>query len=295
MVKIYSLTHPSSTRLYIGKTVQTLGNRLSGHMREARQSEAHNRRLNWIRSLVKNGLKPIISLIVEVYDDKWIEEEKYHIALGWKEHPNDMLNDPRFIGGDGSPAGIKHSKESVLKRSGENAPQSKITYIIANEIREKYSTGNYKHFDLSKEYNISKTMIGNIIRNEYWIDTENKYEQKLFGRKLDNKQLEEIASRINSGEYIKDLAKEFGISRNNLWSNLNGKINGTIRLEYKTNASINNLKPRKIKLNDEYKSEVIIKYSNNDISERNLAKEYKVSRTCIANILKEYKRKRSVS
>ncbi len=305
MVKIYTLTHPTSTRIYIGKTISPLYRRLSGHLGEARGSAAITKKLNWIRGLIKGNLKPIITQITEVDDADWESAEKFYIALAWQLFPDGILNDAKYPGGDKGPVGHRNPKDLVVQRAskrrslsqdtleeiaekinngsfvkdmakeygvnrstihrglsgiqmtglnvttkrnchtGESAYQSKITLAIANEIRERYSTGKYRHCDLAKEYGVCKTMIGNVIRGQHWIDDSRKIEVKLWGRKLSNEQLQTIASRITEGELIKDLAKEYDVSTRLIWSNLKGNINGTEKIEYKSTASLDNLKYRR--------------------------------------------------
>ena len=45
---------------------------------------------------------------------------------------------------------------------------SKITYDKAEEIREKYSTGNYTYQELGEMYDLSYSMIGYIVRLDSW-------------------------------------------------------------------------------------------------------------------------------
>ena len=52
--------------------------------------------------------------------------------------------------------------------SGENNPNSKLTYEIANEIRERYSKGNITYKEIALEYNINKGYVGYIINYKVW-------------------------------------------------------------------------------------------------------------------------------
>lgn len=63
--KIYSLIDPRTGVVrYIGKTDNTK-RRLRVHLAEAKHSNGHNHRLNWIRSLLSENLVPIL-IILEV-------------------------------------------------------------------------------------------------------------------------------------------------------------------------------------------------------------------------------------
>ena len=73
MVKIYSLNDPDTLEIkYIGKTVQKLEKRLSGHITKAK----YNRTTHcscWIYKLLLKGKRPKIQLIEECLENIWIE------------------------------------------------------------------------------------------------------------------------------------------------------------------------------------------------------------------------------
>lgn len=65
---IYTLEHPITNEIvYVGKTITSLSNRLSGHMID---SKRYNRKIsNWIKKLSKENLKPIIKEL-DICDEK---------------------------------------------------------------------------------------------------------------------------------------------------------------------------------------------------------------------------------
>lgn len=73
---------PRSGRVrYVGKTVATLPRRLNGHLSEARRSPYSNRRLNWLRSLIRRNLRPAMRLLQTVPpDEDWAAAEQFWIA-----------------------------------------------------------------------------------------------------------------------------------------------------------------------------------------------------------------------
>jgi len=76
MIKIYILIDPITYDIrYVGKTKYSLNDRLCKHL----ITREKNHRANWIKSLIKKGLKPIIKLIEEVQESEWISSEKYWI------------------------------------------------------------------------------------------------------------------------------------------------------------------------------------------------------------------------
>lgn len=61
----------------------------------------------------------------------------------------------------------KTRKESKVA-SGENNPSAKLTWILANEIREKYKTGNFTKSGLAKEYGVSRSAVRLLLINKTW-------------------------------------------------------------------------------------------------------------------------------
>jgi group I intron endonuclease len=111
-IKIYCLIDPITNEIrYIGKTKNSLTKRLYEHLTK-RNLKPNTHKNNWIKQLLSNKLKPIISLI-ELTDDKnWIEREIYHIKT-LKEKGIKLTNTTE--GGDGA-LGTKQTIESKEKR-----------------------------------------------------------------------------------------------------------------------------------------------------------------------------------
>lgn len=51
---------------------------------------------------------------------------------------------------------------------GTTSPNVKLTNESVREIRHKYTNGGVRYKDLAKEYNVSKTLIANIIHRRAW-------------------------------------------------------------------------------------------------------------------------------
>ena len=60
--------------------------------------------------------------------------------------------------------------EVRAKRSGENAPNVKLTWKLVNDIREKYTSNNVTVTELAREYCnfVSYSTISAIINNRLW-------------------------------------------------------------------------------------------------------------------------------
>lgn len=131
IVNIYELRDPTDIECnirYIGITSQSLRFRLHKHINEAKKRKNKTYKNNWIYSLLRNGIKPTIHLIEQVFDWNYAcEVEKYYIKE-FKEQGYKLTNGT--IGGDGV-AGItfimtEETKEKIrktltgYKRTNEN-------------------------------------------------------------------------------------------------------------------------------------------------------------------------------
>lgn len=72
-INIYCLYEPHTCKIrYIGRTKNKLSKRLATHICKAKKHNLNSHKENWIRSLLKNGIKPKIKLLVEL-DVTWTE------------------------------------------------------------------------------------------------------------------------------------------------------------------------------------------------------------------------------
>lgn len=142
---IYALQDPITLEIrYIGKS-NNPKQRLKAHCNPARFTSTH--KFNWIQSLRKKGLKPIMIVVDEVSIDEWHYWERYWIEQ-MAQWGFNLVNTTR--GGDGLTQGNqtsfkkghsvwlgkKHSKESRNKMSinnhwiGKQTPNSKIVHQL---------------------------------------------------------------------------------------------------------------------------------------------------------------------
>lgn len=78
--KIYVLKCPDTNEIrYVGKTIESLNKRLSGHITKARYNRSTHVSC-WIYGLLQENKLPIIKLIELVKDELWEEREQYWIA-----------------------------------------------------------------------------------------------------------------------------------------------------------------------------------------------------------------------
>lgn len=75
MIYIYTLSHPLTNEVrYVGKTIN-LKRRYKQHLYDKRGKH----KVNWIQSLKRDGLKPVLTVIEECTEN-WQEREKYWIT-----------------------------------------------------------------------------------------------------------------------------------------------------------------------------------------------------------------------
>jgi len=137
MVKIYYLIdprYPNEIR-YVGKTIKKLSTRLSIHLSPSSLIEKTHKN-NWIKSLLNDSIKPIITLIEEVDDDKWIEREMYWINY-YKSNGFNITNSTDGGEGMNNPTEETRKKLSYASK-GENNPNfgKKRTKEINDKINE---------------------------------------------------------------------------------------------------------------------------------------------------------------
>lgn len=156
MVKIYKLIDPETFEVkYVGKTIQPLKKRLSGHISKSKNSRTAHVNC-WIYSLLLKGKKPKIELIEEVIN--WKEREQYWISY----FPN-LCN--HSLGGESGTLGYKmtdvHKRKISKSLKGRKRPQyvrDKISQghkgkKVSQETREKlriYNTGRKQSIEVRK-------------------------------------------------------------------------------------------------------------------------------------------------
>jgi len=69
-VFIYCLSDGSGNIRYIGKTKKYLKQRLYSHIKECNTTRKSHK-INWIKSLLNKGVRPIIEVIDEVPEEDW--------------------------------------------------------------------------------------------------------------------------------------------------------------------------------------------------------------------------------
>ena len=199
-VTIYSLHNPLTNELrYVGKTTAPLRKRLANHVHAARKYRHYT--ASWIKSLLEQGVRPVIREI-EVVDLEFGSERERHWIAYYRASGARLTN--LTDGGDGQAPGFRHSAEvrarcgnasrqawldpeyrqrvtsklrgrertaehrqaiSVAKR-GSGHHKAKFTDDQVREIREL--TGIIKQSEIAERFGVSPSTIRDIQKGRTW-------------------------------------------------------------------------------------------------------------------------------
>jgi hypothetical protein len=167
LVKIYKLIHPTTKEIrYVGKTVQSLKKRLSGHITASKKEGKKNHCQSWIYSLLSQNLKPEIILIEECNTNIWEEREKY-----WIKYHKNLTN---LHEGGNSASGHKLSDEHKQNVSsalrGKKRPdevKQKISAWHKGKVLSQSTKDKLRQCNLGKNQSLEqrlKTSYGGILQ-----------------------------------------------------------------------------------------------------------------------------------
>jgi hypothetical protein len=152
---IYTLTDPITNNIrYIGITSKTLKIRLSGH---CAQKKTNKRKVNWIKNLKKNNLKPIIMELdsFETYEEA-LYFEQYWISQ-FKIWGFNLLN--LTIGGEGAQGWIP--TEEYKKNKSIAYSQPVIQYDLNGNFLKIWSS----QLEAAKFYNVRSSALGHALKD----------------------------------------------------------------------------------------------------------------------------------
>lgn len=166
-IKIYCLYEPHTCKIrYVGRTKSDLKKRLREHISKAKNNYSNSHKENWIRFLLKNGIKPKIKLLVEL-DCNWLESHIFEKTIIQKH----LLRHKLVNGDDRGPGNLSKNidvfteKERIRKLKVHfNKEENKNNFY--NPIYCYDSSGKFfKDFKsvrfASEEFGVSKTKISN--------------------------------------------------------------------------------------------------------------------------------------
>jgi hypothetical protein len=206
LCKIYTLSHPLTNEVrYIGKTVESLSKRLGKHIVDSRKR--NHRCANWIKSITKLNLKPIIEEVDQVPENICSETEIYWIAQ-FKAWDFRLIN--HTIGGEGT-TGYKYTEAQKLNLSIKlkgntnrlGIPHTNETKLLISSICK-----GVKHSEEERKAK-SIRMLNHYVSKE----TKNKISEKRKGklsnkaRSIINVKTSEIWNSIESAAISNNLEK----------------------------------------------------------------------------------------
>lgn len=140
-VIIYTLSDPDTLEIkYIGKTSKSIEKRLQGHIDDAKYRKKLNKRLSWVKSLIKKGKTPIIEQL-DIVNEKYANSAEIYWISQFKTWGFTLKNDTE--GGDG----IFMSKEIREKISVncKNKKRSQATKDKMSLSKKGKRTGKESH------------------------------------------------------------------------------------------------------------------------------------------------------
>lgn len=218
---IYGLIDPRDKKIkYIGKTINP-NKRLYSHLHDHKDHRVSNRRVNWIRSLIKYNLVPEM-IILKICPLS--EFEKYETEFIKLYKSNDLTNS------DENGQGNKNRKRDIIE--GQAMKLSKKVYrfdLDGNFIDEYVSVR-----DAGRKLNINHSHIvrccNGVIKHTnkfiFKYDRNSNFDKVLIPNAV-RKEIVEIDSNLNIiGKWtsLMDCSRETGIDNGNLSRVCNGKL-----------------------------------------------------------------------
>ena len=212
---IYGLECPTTKKIrYVGKA-DDIKRRLRQHIYQSKNTEG--KKNQWIKSLLKENLKPNIKVLSEVPYDEWGHWEDFWIKK-MKFEGSDLLN--KMDGGHGYG---KHSKETIEKISNSLKGKNNPMYGVPNPNKVKGKTlievyGKERAEEIGE--NISKSKKGKGIKHTE--ETKKKLSKKakerfkngqINGRStITVEQVKEIKILLSEGVKQKVISEKFNVN-----------------------------------------------------------------------------------
>lgn len=220
---IYRLQHPVTKEIkYIGKTISPK-RRLKQHINEAKTSKKKRYVLNWIISLLNQGLKPEMIIVEECNKDNWQEKEIY-----WISYYKPLTNLCNISTGGLGGFGIKNYSDIEIQKRISQMSNKFSKFSLEDKIKIWELLQNRTSLtEIQKIYpNITRNIVFQVISGRTWNNvTKLPKITKTEGyqrNKLTKEQREEIKylSKVE-GLSNKEIAKRYPINSTSIWKIVN--------------------------------------------------------------------------
>lgn len=224
-IYIYTLSHPITNEVrYVGKTIN-VKRRYKQHLYDKRTSH----KASWVKSLKKDGLKPIMT-IIEVCTDNWQEREIF-----WISQYNNLTNLKQGGGTDYVRTTSEETKEKLrqanLGKVLSDNHKEKIGVSVSKKLKGKQKNDDHKEKlrqaklgnKLSDDHkkNISKANKGRVFTDEH--------KEKIKNTKLTNgNSCKKVSIKNKIYQSITEAAKFLGVSKQAIFK----QVNNPKKLDY---------------------------------------------------------------
>ena len=209
--KIYKITEPDEIKhIYIGFTTQELGQRLRDHISHAQQKNFYL--CNWIKKLMRDGKRPVISLVKETDEAHWREDEIAEIKRVRGEQISTGIKVLNILDGGEGRVGIPWPEESK-KRLSEKMKGKRLPQKAYDTMKAKCPNGPRFGTKASPEtlIKLRKSHLGNTSAMGHVLSDESKMEISKSKTKWKNKG--QIQKMIEDGCSEKEIMQTLSVSR----------------------------------------------------------------------------------
>lgn len=198
MVFIYILIDPQTNEIrYVGKTKHPLAQRLSEHCSHAMTSKKRNKRLNWIRSVLRKGYVPIMELVQEVPESIWGQAEKYWVAY-YGAIGCDLTNGTEGGEGPDSHTEADRAKQSRAQTGRQDSPETRAKK--AAHLRRVAPTPGYT-LNLSDEERAARSERAQ--GNQHGVGNKSRTGQKRSAEEVDKQRQKMVGKERSSATRAK--------------------------------------------------------------------------------------------
>jgi len=194
---------------YVGQTIVGAKRRLSKHLGDARTTYRNQPSQDWLRALLRNGLKPTLSILQEFEDRKDLDSAEIYWIAYFKSIGCELKN--ASLGGKTSPMTEETKRKLSLAKKGKRVSQetrAKLSKVLKG-IPKSFRT--QKHKD-----NISL----------YYKKNPRNYESKLkFAKSKNSKPFMDQFGNVY--HIIHEAARELGLSATSVCAVLKGRQKST--------------------------------------------------------------------